>query len=216
MKKYLSLKSVKVDKKLSAFLTATKEEFDNFYDFKATEPLLFFVPSRQDLDLIMGKKTEKWFVGVTKNNAIFILDKNIYAKESNHKAKNFWLTLKHEYSHIYYSQMTNSHYPCWLNEGLACYLSGKKLILSKDYNSALDVFNYFDKSGSNVYMIGQFWVEFLIKKFGKKKLVRLIKSLNFEARISERRFASEFYKIYDFRFDKKSFTKKLGKNKNLI
>ncbi|MFA6252866.1 MAG: hypothetical protein WCV69_01185 [Patescibacteria group bacterium] len=208
MNQYINLKSAKVDKKLVSFLSATKREFDTFFDFKIVDPLLCFVGSRQDLDLIVGRKTAKWFVGVSKNNSIYILNRKIFAKESNHNAKDFWQTLKHEYSHIYYTQISKSHHPFWLNEGLASYLSGKELLIkNSDQEKLLNVFDYFNKSDSDVYMVGQYWVEFLIKKYGKKKIVSLIKSLNIKSEISEKKFSFQFYKIYNFKFNKKSFAK---------
>lgn len=204
MNKHIDLKSVKSDKKLLKFLTATKREFNVFFNFHATDPLLFLVAGRQELDLIMGRKTENWFVGVTKNNCIYILDKKNFAKESNHQTKDFWQTLKHEYSHIYYAQIAKSHFPYWLNEGLACYLSGKKLILKKDFqDKLLNVFSYFDHSDSDIYMVGHFLVENLIKKFGKNKFIKLIKCLNCKSEMNCRQFNKRFYKIYGFQFNKK-------------
>jgi len=111
-----------------------------------------------------------------------------------------------EYCHIYYTKLTKGHYPFWLNEGLAGYLSGKKLILKDgDRDKLLNVFSYSNKVDSQVYMVGQFWVEFLIKKFGQKKFIELINSIKFISSDSE--FASSFYKIYSIKFSISSFTK---------
>lgn len=158
------------------------------------------------MDLIWGKKTEKWFAGAAKNNCIYIFNPNVYDKESGHKKEHFWQTLKHEYCHIYYTQLTKSHYPFWLNEGLASRLSGKKLVLKEDYKDMLlNIFSYFDKVDSRIYTVGQFWVEFLIKKFGKKKFIKLINCIRFIS--NDRQFADNFYKIYGVKFNKSSFTR---------
>ncbi len=196
------------DKKLQLFIKNIKKEFDVFFDFKIKDPSLYFVASRKEFDVIVGRKTENWLVAIARANSIYILDRKIFAKESNHKKEEFWLTLKHEYSHIYYSQITKSHFPIWLNEGLASHLSGKKnIVKEKDQKQLLDIFDYYKKSGSTVYGISQYWVEFLLKEYGQKKLIKLIKSLDIKAELSSSYFNKQFYKIYGFRFDKKTFSK---------
>jgi hypothetical protein len=206
IKKYLAVSSVKTNKKLAKFLESTKNELDVFFEFKATRPLIFFLNNRSELDLIWGKKTEPWFVGAFKNNSIFIFSPEVYAKESTHKKKEFWTTLKHEYCHAYYTQITKGHYPIWLNEGLASYISGKKLLLTDKYRGELlNVFNYFDRADKGAYAVGQFWVEFLIKKYGQRKFLKLIKS--FSNPLNSQQFAKNFYNIYNCKFNKQTFSK---------
>ena len=94
----------------------------------------------------------------------------------------------------------------WLNEGLASFKSGKKLSLSDDdKGKLLNIFYYFDKSDRDVYFIGQFWVECLLKKFGNKKFLTLINSFNYG--FTTKDFDKNFYKIYGFKFNKKEFSK---------
>lgn len=202
----MAVKLVKIDKKLAQFLESTKNELDIFFEFKSTEPLIFFLDSRSELDLIWGGRTERWFVGAFKNNSIYIFNPEAYFRESSHKKEEFWITLKHEYCHACYTQITKSHYPIWLNEGLASYISGKKLALTGDYqDKLLNVFDYFDNVDKGAYAVGQFWVEFLIKKYGKKKFLKLLKS--FDKAFNSRQFANRFYDIYNFKFNKKTFSK---------
>ena len=208
MKKYLAVRSVKSGKRLAAFLKTTQDELDAFFKFKAPKPLLFLLDNREDMDLIWGKKTESWFVGAFKNNGIYILSPKAYARESSHAPEEFWQTLKHEYCHYYYTQITKSHCPVWLNEGLASYVSGKRLVLKDDQKDKLaDVFDYFDRSGREVYAIGQFWVEYLIKEYGKNKFLRLINS--FDSGLNYHKFVITFYKIYGFKFSRVLFSKLL-------
>jgi hypothetical protein len=206
IKNYLAIKSIKANKKLAEFIKKTKKELDIFFGFKAGEPLIFFLDNREDLDLIWGKKTERWFVGAFKNNSIYILNPKVYAQESSHRKEEFWGTFKHEYCHAYYTQITKSHYPVWLNEGLASFISGKKLVLRDNYQDKLvNIFGYFNQADKDVYMVGQFWVEYLLKKYGKKKFLKLIKSFNPGS--DYRRFTKNFYHVYGFKFDKKSLAK---------
>ncbi len=196
------------DKKLKLFIKNIKKEFDVFFDFKIKDPSLYFVASRQDFDVIVGRKTENWLVGIARANSIYILDRKIFAKESNHKKEEFWFILKHEYSHIYYTQITKSHYPVWLNEGLASHLSGKKIVIKeKDRGKLLNVFDYYNKGGKDLYTISQYWVEFLLKEYGQKKLIKLIKSLDIKEELSSNYFNKQFYRIYGFKFNKKTFVK---------
>lgn len=204
MKQLLTIKLYPENKKLEDFLITTKKELNSFFDSNIPEPIIFLLNSRKELDLIWGQKTEKWIVGGTKYGAIFILDPKIYIKESSHTDKNdLWKTLKHEYCHIYFRHITNGHLPLWLNEGLASYLAGQKKIC----DSPLDVFSYFNKSGKELYEIGYFWVELLIRKFGKDKFKKLIKALKPKPNLTEKIFATKFYKIYGFKFNRSALAK---------
>ena len=204
IKHYFTIKSTRADIKIIDFMDAAKLELDEFFKFKSYDPFLFFINNRKDMNLIFGQKTEKWFVGAMKNNIIYIFHPNIFAKISSHKKEKFWQTLKHEYCHVYYTQITNSHYPLWLNEGLASYISGKKLILKNECEkNLLNVFKYFDAMDRDGYMIGQYWVEYLLQNFGKEKFLRLIK--NIHQKTDSKKFADLFYKIYDFKYNKNTF-----------
>ncbi|MEI6288347.1 MAG: hypothetical protein WCP18_02025 [bacterium] len=210
MKRLLTIKTTKPNKEMETFLGKTKIELDNFFGFKAKEPIIIFLNSREQMDLIWGQKTQEWQTGGTrtlnntKNGIIFILAPNVYTKISSHKNKaDFWKTLKHEYSHIYFRQITNGSYPLWLNEGLACYLAEQK----KTCNNPLDVFSFFNKADNNIYGIGYFWTKLLIEKFGKVKLLKLIKELETKSNLTEKIFNAKFFRIYGFSFSKNNLTK---------
>jgi hypothetical protein len=190
---------------LDKFLKIIQDDLDNFFEFKANAPLLFFLDKREDMNLIWGEKTETWFVGAYKNNGIYIFHPNAYERESTHKKEEFWQNLKHEYCHAYYTQITKGHYPIWLNEGLASFLSGKKLFVKKNNSRLLKVFDYFNRADRDVYMVGQFWVEYLLKKYGKKRFLKLISSLR--SGLDSKQFAKIFFNIYGFKFNKKYFLK---------
>ena len=203
--KYLVLKSKKFSKKLEEFVKKTKLDLDDFLGCDFAIPLIFFINNREEMDLIWGKKTEKWFVGASKNNSIYIFNPEVFASETTHDKKEFWQIFKHEYFHVYFSQITRGHYPYWLNEGLACYFSGKKLVLKDaDKENLLNVFMYYDKSDKGIYAVGQFWVEYLIGKFGQAKMVELIK--NTATVKNSHQFARLFNRVYGFKFNKNSFT----------
>lgn len=207
MKQFLTIKLSPENKKLGNFLKTTKKELDSFFNLNIPEPTIFLLNSRKELDLIWKQKTERWVVGGTKYGAIFILDPKIYSKESNHIDKNdFWQTLKHEYVHIYFRHITSGPLPLWLNEGLASYLAEQK----KTCDNPLDVFSYFNNAGPGIYDIGYFWVELLIRKFGKTSFLKLLKALESKPNLTEKIFAARFYKIYGFRFNRRELNKILN------
>lgn len=180
--KYLVLKSKKFSKKLEEFVKKTKLDLDDFLGCDFAIPLIFFI-----------------------NNSIYIFNPEVFASETTHDKKEFWQIFKHEYFHVYFSQITRGHYPHWLNEGLACYFSGKKLVLKDaDKENLLNVFMYYDKSDKGIYAVGQFWVEYLIGKFGQAKMVELIK--NTATVKNSHQFARLFNRVYGFKFNKNSFT----------
>ncbi len=203
---YFTIKPGVKNRKLENYINKIQLELGKFFDYKIKKPPIFFIDSRKDMDIFFGEKTKDWLVGTVRNGAIYIFNPEVFERESSHQKIEFWKTLKHEYCHIYYNQITRSIYPVWLNEGLAGYISGKKLNYEgKPKNYFLDVISYFYNHESKVYLIGQFWVEHLINKFGSKKLIELIKTL--EQPIDEKQFALKFYKVYKIRFNKSSLTK---------
>ncbi len=198
----------KFDKKIAYFLESAKKELDIFYDINIEQPSIFFVDSRKEINKIWGRKTEEWFSAWAKDGNIFILNPEVYTKESNHKdIKHFWQSLKHEYCHLYYRKITNTGCPKWLNEGLANYLAGqvKKKPMKGE---TLRVFDYYEKTDWKIYNIGYFWTKLLIEKFGKKKLLTLLKNIN--SQTTEKEFAEKFYQIYKFHYSKLDFEKILG------
>lgn len=207
MSPLLLIKNSNFDKSLDDFLKKTKKELEAFFKIKIAEPNIFLLDSRKELDLIWGQKTESWVVGGTKFGLIYILDPKAYIKESSHTDKNdFWRTLKHEYCHIFYKTLTGGYTPLWLHEGLALYLAGQK----KKCRQPLDVFFYFYKPGPELYGVGYYWVEFLIKKFGKDKMLSLINGLKEEKQLTEKSFSKLFFSVYGFKYNKTHFAKAIN------
>ncbi|MBU2472693.1 MAG: hypothetical protein ABII95_00155 [Patescibacteria group bacterium] len=196
---------MKEDKEIIEFLKSFQKELSGFFGINVELPMVSFINSRKEIDKIWGRKTEEWFVAWAKDNNIFILNPKIYTKESSHKnIEHFWKVLKHEYSHLYYKEITNNGRPKWLNEGLACYLANqvKEKPTKKE---SLKIFEYYQKGDWLVYRVGYFWVKLLIDKFGKKKLLKLLKKMN--SQTAEKEFAKIFYRVYGFKFSEEEFNK---------
>lgn len=192
---------------IEKFLRRSKRDLKGLFGVDIPLPAVFLLKSRKEIDAIFGKKTESWMVGWAKDNVIFILHPDFFAKESDHKnPEHFWKVLKHEYCHLYFQKATDAHHPQWLNEGLACHLAGqiKKAPSKKE---ALKVFSYFQNSDKNIYSIGYFWVALLMKKFGKKKMQTLLKNL--QPSMTQSQFKKAFYGAFKVRYSKSDFIKML-------
>jgi len=197
-------KNMQQDKKITEFLKSTQKELSDFFGINIELPTVSFINSREEIDKIWNRKTEEWFVGWTKDNSIFILNPEVYTKESSHKdIGHFWKVLKHEYSHLYYRKIISSGYPKWLNEGLACYLANQ-VKEKPTRKEALKVFEYYRKGDWLVYKVGYFWIKLLIEKFGKEKLLNLLKKI--DSQTTEKEFSKNFRRIYGFHYSNKDFS----------
>lgn len=202
------LKDVK-NQKVKIFIKRVIKELNKFYGFKLDYLRVFLVDSRKQIDILRNKKTPDWNCGWTEYKSIFILKEDKFDSESCHRKKDFWNTLKHEIAHLYFYEITNNDSPIWVSEGIAVMLSGQKK--SEDLKSAIKVIRYFDKHEKEVYNNGGLIISVLYKKYGKNKLVKLIKSIN--VKTSNKEFSKNFRKIYGFPLSENSLLENL-KNGN--
>ena len=192
---------VNLNKKNKNFLIKTEKELNKFFQIKLESPIVILLNSRQDIDKIYGKKTPAWLVGFVRKNIIFILHPSVYTKESSHKSvKDFWKTLKHEYCHLYYKQLAANTYPSWLNEGLACFLAKQKKP-KPELNEALFILDDKKQGKYDIYKVGYFWADLFIRKFGRRKMLNLIKAMRPKMNKSE--FGKIFNRVYKIKFIRK-------------
>jgi hypothetical protein len=190
----------KEDKFMGGTFKKSIADFNKFFgvDLKEDNINLFLVPDRTTINLLWGVKTENWVVGWVNGTDVFFLDRKNYEKESCHKYsdEDYSLKLRHELVHAFFGILSqDTHKPLWLSEGLSIYLSGQLHSLEKP-NRFRKFLGYYDKYGPGIYEESGFAVEFLIKTYGKHKLLELIKSLR---KIdSKKEFGSKFKEIYGF------------------
>ena len=120
--------------------------------------------------------------------------------ESPHKKiqddKEYLSLLKHEVVHCFFNILSKRKYkPDWLWEGIAIYLSGQ-LEHKKPIEKFDNFIKFYDKTGEEVYKESGFAVKFLIEKFGKERILRLIKALSNIGNSEE--FIEKFKDIYGF------------------
>lgn len=193
-------------KKLDKLLKQTIIEYQAFYRLKLNRKInLFLVEDRETIDLLKGKKTEDWFVGWASRDSIFLLNNDNYEKESKHKysEEKYFSLLKHELAHCFtYILIESFKRPIWLAEGVSIFLSGQNKFRKtpERFEIFIDVY---DKLDNRVYNEAGFAVEFLVKNYGKSKLLKLLKKSK-ESK-SKKDFGRIFKEIYGFELKYSNF-----------
>lgn len=187
-------------KKINEQVIKNKKTLDKFFQIELSLPQIVLFNSRKNMDRYWGWKTQSWMVGWAKPGSIYMLHPSCYLSESSHTDfKRYWKVLLHEHSHLYINTLTNGFAPRWLNEGLASYLANQ-IHKVPDETVALRVLDKLDFNDKDVYKIGYFWIKLLFKKFGKNKLLQLLKEL--KSTLKQAKFESVFYKVYKIKFSK--------------
>lgn len=172
------------------------------FDWIYNTPKVFIVDNRKLFDQFLGRKTENWLVGHASNRSIYLLDRNKFETESNHKYSDekYIALLKHETCHLFFSKVSNgTHYPKWLNEGISIYLSGQNKLRKKIPDKFKNFLKFYKKDvigKDTVYDESGFVIETLVNKFGKGKMLDLIKSCN--SSNTKEKFKESFKQIYNF------------------
>ena len=182
-------------------------ELNEFYglDWTQNKPKIIFVPDRMTIDQLRGRKTEDWEVGWTDKGIIYLLAEENYEKESSHRYSydEYAALIKHELAHLFTGMIAGqAHKPVWLNEGLSIFLSGQNAF--KKRPEKLEHFiDYYDKRSKNVYYESGFAVEYLIKRYGKEKILQLLRNLNKQH--SPQEFREIFKEIYGIELEYENF-----------
>jgi len=197
---------------------------------------VFLVYSRKEFDNFIGRKTAPWEVGSANcpKNEVYLLSPLIFEKESMHKKGGFSGVLTHELAHLFTHQLYPFYEPLWLREGLAYFVAGQGksefrqkvnlLISNGDFLSRIDTTkSWRENLYKDVYQLSFLWVSFLIKKFGKEKILELLRRINFP--YEGVKFGEVFVQVYRQDLDSlqkefiknyfsRSSKKKGGENKN--
>lgn len=194
-------------KEIEDFKKETIKEFDEFFEMKINPNFkIFLLEKREEMDVLCERKTEDWLFGLTiiTKGSIVIFHPEKVESETSHKKETFYFTLKHEIAHIYFFRNACKSTPKWLNEGLAYYLAKQKYN-DKPLNEIVKSINFFFKFNSNYYFHAAKLVTLLIEKYGKEKILLLIKSWY----MSEEDFAKNFKEIYGFNLSEEDLIKHL-------
>jgi hypothetical protein len=190
------------DQFVQKIVDKSMKDLGEFYGINWTKntPKIIIVEDRKTINTLRDCKTEPWFVAwADKSRNIFILNKENLEEQSSHKysIEYYSSLIKHEISHLFFNILSNNKsYPIWLCEGVAIYTSGQTKL--KKVPSKFKTFlNFYNKGGSEVYGEAGFVIELLVKKFGKNKLLKLIKAV--KGITDQKQFQKTFLKIYGFK-----------------
>ncbi|MDP2638797.1 MAG: hypothetical protein Q8P06_01355 [Candidatus Azambacteria bacterium] len=180
------------------------KDLGKFYNINWTKnmPRIIILEDRKVINALRDCETEPWLVAwADKSKNIFILNKENFENQSSHKysIEYYSSLIKHEISHLFFNIVSNNKsYPIWLCEGVAIYTSGQ-IKLKKTPEKFKTFLNFYNKSGAEVYGEAGFVIKLLVKKFGKNKLLKLIKSIKDTP--SKKQFQKTFFKIYGFKIE---------------
>ncbi|VVB83298.1 Uncharacterised protein [uncultured archaeon] len=192
----------------------TRKEFLKFYglDNEIINPAVILLKNKQEIENLYGRKIG-WLLG-WENRNLFLLNPKNYEKESNYKYSDerFKEFIKHELSHFFFEIVSKgTKKPMWLNEGVSIFLSGqyKHKKIPEKFEKFLDFYKFNHEECRSCYQESGFVIKLLVDKFGKKKLVNLIRGL--ENIQDEKKFAKLFKKIYGFNLNYKNMNELLKK-----
>ncbi|MFA6297295.1 MAG: hypothetical protein WC629_01905 [Candidatus Paceibacterota bacterium] len=198
------------DTYLETIFKESLDDLNTFYeiDWQHHLPNIIVVDDRKTINLLKGEETEPWIIGWSEGKTIYILNKDNFETESNHKYNHaeYSAFVKHEMSHSFFSALSGGRWkPVWLNEGVAIYTSGQNNFKQKpgEFKHFLESY---DRGNKEIYSEAGFIVEFLIEKYGKEKLLTLIKNLkNYP---TKELFEQGFEKEYGFALSYEGFNHK--------
>jgi len=209
-----NLQSTK-NKLLEKSYNQSMKEIGDFFEFKWKEnkPKFFIVKDRNSVDELQERKTENWVCGWVRNLNLYILERNSFSKEISNKG--YSKLVKHELTHCFFqifSEIIDKPIkPKWLSEGVAIYLADQ--INPDRMPTKFKSFLFFyegnqKKNGYNIYSESGFVVKLLIEAYGKKRLLKLIKSL--KENDTQKKFNKKFEEIYGFKLNYGTFNKKFS------
>ena len=189
------------DKFIEKVYKDSMKDLNKFYEVNWTygRPNVIIPESRKQIDQLKDTKTERWVVGWSSGQFIYVLDRKNFNKESSNKysESSYSATIKHELSHAFYNiKSKGKNTPRWLCEGVAIYTSGQNK-LKKIPIKFGNFLSFYENGGKDIYYESGFAVELLVKKYGKKKLLKLI--------LNKDGFSKLFKKIYGFSSNYKEF-----------
>ena len=196
------------DNNLQADYDRAMKELNGFYGLNWVHhrPQVIMVPDRKTINEVRDKKSEDWQIGWVNEDLAFVLDNEAMEKNSCHKKyspEKYYSLIKHELSHIFFQHLAKAgNGPKWFWEGVAIFTSGQ-VAFQKPITKFEHFLDSMDKDLSGLYEESGLAVELLIKKYGKKKLLSLIKSL--AECPTDKLFTKKFKEIYSFTLSYKNF-----------
>ena len=197
----LELEKRPVPQELIDIKDQTLKEYNDFFGIILQRKFkMYIIFTREEMDIAAEKKTEDWLGGYSfgQKGQIFIFDPEYYNKETGRTIYNLKKLLKHEIAHLYFGEITKTNKPKWLNEGLAEHLA-KKNLKEITIEDAVNCIDYDINFTLEQYINSHKLVDLLITKYGKEKLLSLLRSYH-----NPNEFFSAFQNIYRFELTKEN------------
>jgi hypothetical protein len=190
-----------------------------FFEIGSFSFQIEFLSSREEINQKIGVKTPDWIVGWTKRaeKKVYILGPWAFEEESCHLKRRFAKVLNHEIAHLFTYQIYPFSVPVWLVEGLATYVAGQRPsnkidrallrtgILSRVGRSK----EYFEKRKNQAYTLSYLWIDYLVTRFSKEKLLKFVIRLSNSGKEVEEIFKDNFG--FTLRKTEKDFLKNVRK-----
>lgn len=165
----------------TSIINESLSELTDFFQFSLeTKPCLVIVDSHKHFEEIYGYKAPMWLTGLSLGNVIFILDPLKWSTESNKEflPEKLKQQIKHELAHQYYRYLAHKNNPKWLSEGMSLFLADQLKYHPKnsDFDNFLKFTDKTEMDGLSVYQESGSVVKKIVEKYGKEKLLELIRS----------------------------------------
>lgn len=205
----------KKDKKLEELYEETMRELEEFFDmgWSINRPNLYIVSDRKTIDGLRSEKSSRWVTGWggARLRAVYILDSENFEKESDHTyTPEKWRALvKHEMTHCFFDVLTGfTRKPIWLNEGVSLYVAGQ-IKWHKKVEKFGKFLDFYSDGGAGVYDEAGRAIELLVEKYGREKLLQLMRRMKEERPEDEKMFAKLFKEVYGFELGYEGFNEML-------
>jgi hypothetical protein len=195
------------------------KELEDFYGFewKEDKPKVLIFSDRKDVKTFTGYDIQSWSHGWQFKGNVLIMDRKILEKEQeNFSNKDYFEAIKHELSHVFFVKLCGGR-PCpvWFWEGVALYTADQareikefKYFLKFHNKHVVEMKGKEKPKRVSVYHESGSLIELLVKKFGKQKLLKLIKSTK-DIKDTKKDFENLFKKIYGFEISYKNINELL-------
>lgn len=197
------------------------KKLGNFFgiEYVHDRPKVFLVANKKTIRDLREGRVASWVQGWVdgKTSTVFILDRK--RRLSKREIEGLYSGLLHELAHLFFLKVSGTNddpLPVWLWEGTSLFLDGhteqgkwNSVTPPKRFEDFLGYYSVHKLPGKEheegVYKESGFVVDLLATKFGKGKLLRLIRSLGRIRARSE--FYREFKKVYGFELNYANFNR---------
>jgi hypothetical protein len=135
-----------------------KKDLEKFFDVTISDISICICNPEEFKPFKFADYVMAYTITIPNLQIVFILDE----KYTNYSHEEWLKVVKHELVHLFFSSKFKSGNPRWLNEGLACYLSGQEKPLTDVTFD--DLIKYNNSTDEKIYSVGYTLVKKLLDK----------------------------------------------------